>query len=85
LVVRVGYGNNLVWSALVERIAGCGDRDTLATLLELLEDFYRQRRAREGMRRIFLAYEGWLRRHGWYDKKSPSFVHVPWAKPRKRH
>jgi hypothetical protein len=87
LIVRVGKGNNLAWSSLVlhlifpesrsprQQLAEIDDHtDTVDKLFRILDEFWTDREAPEGLRRILLRYESWLRQQEWYDASSPQYV-----------
>jgi hypothetical protein len=73
LVVRLGGGANLSWTALVLHVAfpdapspqdvvsvePATERHAIDTLFELLEEFDSVRRKPDGLKDIFIAYEGW--------------------------
>ena len=73
LVVRLGEGSNLAWTALVLDFAFPGasptdkalrawpeaERHAIDTLFDLLAEFDEVRSKRDGLREIFLAYEQW--------------------------
>jgi hypothetical protein len=87
LVTKLGYGNNLGWEGLVLGLA-FPDADDVRRELEkegnheraveftfrTIEEFLHERQSRDGLRRIFLRYEEWLRRQDWYDPSSPNWV-----------
>lgn len=79
LVMRIGSGSNLHWSALVLHVAfptsgnpqeavhasAETQRHAIDTLFGLLSEFDEQVRSRhDGMREVFAAYERWLKKHG---------------------
>ena len=87
LVVKLGYGNNFHWSGLVLRLAFAqaetpeeqlhdagNQKRALDSLFGHLESFLRERESAEGLRRIFLKYEGWLKCQDWYDPSSPQWI-----------
>lgn len=98
LVVKVGCGNNLVWYALVLELAFPGAEDPRkqltenndhAAVIELMFDLLEQYRAEaesyQGLRRIHLRYENWLRQQEWYGPGSPDWVEIRRPRtPRKR-
>ncbi len=87
LITKVGYGNNLSWCQLVSHLA-CPDADSphktnansaeheraIEVLFGLLKEFWRDREAPQGLRRIFLAYQLWLQRQDWYGPSSPDYI-----------
>jgi hypothetical protein len=87
LVVKLGYGNNLAWSELVLRLAfpnaesprqcllqGGEQKRAVELLFRLLEEFWQEREAPHGLRRIYLRYQEWLQRQDWYGPTSPDYV-----------
>jgi len=88
LIVRNDGGNNLAWGELVLQSVFSGDSDPKArakeapqeaidTIFKLVREFSLARAEPEGMRRILLSYEGWLRRQDWYTPDSPVWVDIP--------
>lgn len=86
LVIRVGDGDDLVWWALVlmlafpeadsprVELAKCDDQQRLINhLFDLLEDFYQERQD-EGLRKIYLDYEKWMRKQSWYKPGWPTWI-----------
>jgi hypothetical protein len=76
LVLRVGGGNNLGWSGLVKELLGEaglvkrkqtleGQKIAIEFLFSLLEEFMTER-DEHGVRRVYVAYEQWLREQSWY-------------------
>ena len=90
LVVRNDGGNSLAWHDLVlyaafpqdpaprERASASSDaaKHAIRTLLELVREFSADRSKPEGLRRVFLEYESWLRAQDWYTPDSPSWIEV---------
>ena len=85
LVVKLGGGNNLAWPALVsdlmQRTTAVKELKTpddhkaaIEFLFATLEQFLDERDEWSGMRRIYVAYERWLRRQDWYGPSSPSWI-----------
>jgi hypothetical protein len=87
LIVKLGYGNNLTWPGLVLRLLFPGaespgkchlesndQQRAVEFLFELLEEYWRERQAYDGMRRIFLQYEEWLKQQDWYGPESPQYI-----------
>ena len=85
LVVKLGEGNNLVWSALVSDLMQCttpmkelksqdDHNAAIEFLFATLDQFLDERDERDGMRRIYAAYERWLRRQDWYGPSSPHWI-----------
>lgn len=76
LVMRVGSGSNLAWSALVldcafpdshppEEALSAGpkaQRHAIDTLFALLAEFEQERSRPDGLRRILVAFEEWTKR-----------------------
>lgn len=91
LITRLGTGNNLAWPALVlhaafadavnpqEAVRAIPGAEKLAidTLFGLVAEFDCLRSGPDGLRRIFLDYETWLRRQSWYTPNSPHWVECP--------
>jgi hypothetical protein len=87
LVVKLGYGNNLPWDALVLRLTfpeaespstqllqSDNQKRAVESLFGLLESFLKESEAADGLRKIFLRYEGWLKRQDWYGPSSPHWI-----------
>jgi hypothetical protein len=87
LVLRVGCGNNLAWSELVLRLAfpdaesprkclsqSGNQKQATELLFGLLDEFWHQRETHQGLRRIYLCYQEWLRRQDWYGPSSPDYI-----------
>jgi hypothetical protein len=87
LIVKLGYGDNLAWPALALRLAfpeaespasqllhADNQKRAVAALFEFLEAFLQEREAPDGLRRLFLGYEAWLRRQDWYRPSSPGWI-----------
>jgi hypothetical protein len=87
LVVRLGYGNNLRWEGLVLRLTfpetespggqlhrTDNQNRAVQSLFTLLEAFLQERESADSLRRIFLRYEGWLKRQDWYGPTSPQWI-----------
>ena len=81
LIVRLGMGNNLAWTALAHELiqrqaqktkptdsSHIADDDLLLVegLFNVIEMFLRERDQPDGLRRIFAEYERWLRTQDWY-------------------
>jgi len=98
LIVRNNGPNNIAWSALVLAAAFPDKSDrsrhvqesaqatehAINTLFELIREFTDVKRRHDGLRRIFLEYEAWLRRQSWYDPASPSWFELKVARGQKR-
>jgi hypothetical protein len=87
LVATLGHGNNRPWDALVleltfpkaripnDELAKPGNQKVAVdALFELLETFMQERQSPEGLRRIFVRYEAWLKRQEWYVPSSPQWL-----------
>ena len=84
LIVKLRDGNNLAWPALVldlmqrvrsrESTVDDAEKRAVAFLHETLEQFFSERDARGGMRRIYGMYEAWLRQQEWYTPSSPDWI-----------
>jgi hypothetical protein len=79
LIVRVDGSNNMAWSGLILAALGdpaaAGDQAALIRgLFSLLEEFMTMRSGPEGLRRIYAAYEKWLKRQDWYTPASPAWI-----------
>jgi hypothetical protein len=91
LITRLGTGDNLAWPVLVLHTAFPNASDpreivrsspamegrAIETLFELLAEFDRARSGPDGMRRVFLDYEAWLRQQSWYKPNSPHWIEFP--------
>ena len=80
LIVKLQDGNNLAWPALLleleqrvrpqksapEKV----EMHTAQFMNATLEQFVSERDARGGLRRIYAAYEAWLRQQQWYTPAS---------------
>lgn len=85
LIVLNDGPNNLSWPSLVlssafpdasspeshVRDSDEADRHATDHLFQLLEDFTEKRDRADGLRRIYLEYENWLRHQDWYTPQSP--------------
>ena len=88
LIVRLGFGNNLAWSALVLEVAFPGpgnplesvhsssanEKHAIEVLFQLLREFDEKRGTRDGLRRIFFEYDRWLTTQEWYTPGSPGWI-----------
>jgi hypothetical protein len=85
LVVKLDGGNNLIWSVLVsdlmhhttgmKEFKSPDDHNAaIEFLFATLDQFLGERDERGGMRRIYVAYERWLRRQDWYEPSSPGWI-----------
>jgi len=90
LVVRLGNGNNLCWSALVLELAfpeaenpreqllqTDGQKQAVRVLFSLLNEFMETISKPVGHREIFLRYQTWLMRQDWYVPSSPDYLADP--------
>jgi len=97
LIVQANGDSNLAWSALVLRVLekrhGLPQSDkAIDGLFDLLEEFIAIRDLHEGLRQIYVKYEGWLRRQEWYTPKHPAWLsdalplraRIPRKKPRRK-
>lgn len=80
IITRLGFGNNLAWPSLVLHVAfpqsqvpraileSSVDKQQQAieVLFKLLCEFDDIRQTRDGIRRIYVEYEQWLRNQPWY-------------------
>jgi hypothetical protein len=84
LTVKLDYGENLGWPALVQHSAFSGrktppltaeeDAHAAKVLLQLLSDFLEARDRPDGMVKIYDAYAQWLRRQQWYSPEVPHYL-----------
>ncbi len=87
LIPRVGEGSNLCWSALVLHLAfprsenvyeelteGGNQAFAIDFLFRTIAQFDDDRSKPEGLRRIYLEYERWLRTQEWYTPDSPGWL-----------
>jgi hypothetical protein len=86
LIVEIQDGNNLSWSGLIREVirrSGKMSMDSLqpedhAAAIELLfltiEEFLTERDRRDGLHRIYLAYDEWLRQQTWYKPSHPHWL-----------
>jgi len=78
LIVRSDGGNNLAWEALARDLLGknlLGDEmKAIEMLFGLLEEFTNARDMPDGLRRIYMNYERWLREQEWYTPQSPQWI-----------
>jgi hypothetical protein len=91
LIPRVGKGNQLAWPALVlmatfpeaenpdevVQHSAAADKQAIDALFRLIIEFDEDRSMPDGMRKIFLAYERWLRDQEWYEPGSPGWIDSP--------
>ena len=79
LVARLGYGNNLWWTALAlycifpntddpraRLVSEEAHKHAVVALFDLLDEFTEERTER-GIRKVLSDYENWLQRQDWYD------------------
>jgi len=83
LIVRLGDGNNLSWTGLVQKIidaehVGQGEEESPKSdtdaqrfdwLFQLLDEFLDQREKRDGMIRIYGRYIEWLKEQSWFRQE----------------
>ena len=87
LVVKLGFGNNFVWTELALRLIfpetdrpreslarPNGQEVAVKMLVELVEEFWRDREAPDGLRLIYLKYQKWLEHQSWYEPQSPLYI-----------
>lgn len=84
LIVRAGGGSNLSWPALVEnamrlQLGEQGQKDSpeaAVFILRTLDEYHQVRSAPDGLRRVYLAYEKWLKRQSWYGPDSSQWLGI---------
>jgi hypothetical protein len=87
LIPQLDMGNNLGWPALVfEFVSRQGDiakekssgvdqgHVVVEALFTIIENFVQAHSQRGGTRRIFVAYDQWLRRQEWYGPSSADWL-----------
>jgi len=86
LIVKFDGGNNLSWSALVldcfalqqpgagKLVTASDNLAAIAYLFETLDQFMNEQRTPEGVRRVYVRYQQWLRRQSWYGPKSVDWI-----------
>jgi hypothetical protein len=85
LVVKLDRESNLIWSIrvidLMQRTTGMKELKSpddheaaIEFLFATLEQFLNERDEWGGMRRIYVAYERWLRQQSWYGPSSPDWI-----------
>lgn len=87
LIPRVDGGNELSWESLVLRLAfpevvdphraladEGANTHAIDLLFKLIADFDDERRARNGLRRIYKNYENWLQTQPWHQPGTPGWV-----------
>jgi hypothetical protein len=89
LITQLRDGNNLGWPALVLELikqralvpasdekshAIDDERAALDGLFSIIETFLEERSQVGGARRIFAAYEKWLKEQDWYGPSSPHWI-----------
>lgn len=87
-----GY-NNLGWEGLVlemcfpegnarKRLSNSKHNErAVKRLIELVTEYYKQRAASNGKRKIYVIYELWLRKQGWYRPGDPDYFALELPKP----
>ena len=84
LIMRLEYGENLTWRALVLECAfpdgyrrrldtADQNRQAFDTLFALLEEFFAVKRD-TGLRGIYVKYQRWLEQQSWYGPSSHDFI-----------
>lgn len=71
LVVRADGANNLAWPGLVRLLpedvqAEADSAKSISGLFALLEEYFDARQAHDGLRKIYVQYQDWLRRQQWH-------------------
>jgi hypothetical protein len=85
LAVKLDGGSNLTWHALVinllqrtTRMKELESQDDHKAAIEFLfatlDQFLDERDVSGGVRRVYIAYEHWLRRQDWYGPSSPDWI-----------
>jgi len=88
LIPRVGGRNNLVWPVLVLYLAfpnaedprvevvssAATEKHAIDVLFRLVMEFDDLRRKPNGLRKVYLDYERWLRTQDWYDPDWPDWL-----------
>ena len=88
LLVKVGgYAANLAWTELVleytfrgsqsarDNLCECGGQQKgMNSIITLLDEFWRDRSAPDGMRRLYKSHEEWLRKQSWYSPSAPNWI-----------
>lgn len=85
LVVKLDNGNNLAWPSLVSDLiqrtntvkelkSPDDHKAAIEFLFATLDQFLDERDEFMGLRRIYNAYERWLRRQDWYGPSSPHWI-----------
>lgn len=80
LTVRLNGADNFAWPAQLARAVSASSdtpediEASLARAFATLEEFFDARDRHGGLRRIFHAYEKWLRKQSSYGPKSPRWI-----------
>lgn len=84
LIVKLQDGNNLAWPALIldllrrtgshESATEGAEKRAIEFMFVTLEQFFSERDARGGIRRIYAMYEAWIRQQEWYTPSSPDWI-----------
>jgi len=87
LIVKLGFGNNLIWSSLIQRLIFHEQSNanevfpdpvkpelSIRKLFTILDEFATERDSANGLRSIYLRYHQWLQSQDWYDSESPDYV-----------
>ena len=90
LIPQVGTGNNQGWPALVlhlafpeadrrapVRLSDEMHKQAIDSLFRIIAEFDDLRRMPDGLRKVYLDYERWLRTQSWYDADSPQWLEAP--------
>lgn len=87
LVLKLDYGDNLAWSALVWHLSRNGtetladqtaaDQTAVDCLFDLLDEFLAEVSDRRRRHRIHHEYVQWLQRQSWYDQDLARFGSSP--------
>lgn len=83
LVLKADGGNNFAWPGLVRLLIernGLGnssdsrrDEAEVEFLFAMIDEFLAERYEVDGLRRIFLKYDAWVRRQEWYTPSWPGW------------
>jgi hypothetical protein len=99
LLPQLGYGSNRPWCVLARWLvmppirskrqsldAETAEAQRLAVerLFRLLEDFLKEREQPEGIRRVYLTYQQWLKTQEWYGPGHPDYFEEGPKKKAKR-
>ena len=97
LVVKLDFAHDLTWPGLVllltfpqmdspgsQLLQGDNQKRAVESLFGLLEAFWQEREASEGLRRIYRQYEEWLKRQDWYGPSCPQWIGAEQRRPGRR-